>query len=302
MNKTVSGFLERNLPDFKENIVVDFEEGKQALSLQSGSHPDYGMAEPLEHSIKSLSQLKNAGCVFTRFHCQQDTTLFDWCDENGLLVQEEIPYWGSPKKATPLQLTIAKQHADAMVHYHSHHPSIICWGVGNELGGRQKETMQYVDKMYGYFKSKDRTRLVNYVSNTLHLKKIFERDDAALHGDIAMWNEYLGLWLPCKDVKKTILETHKRCGNMPSMVTEFGLCEPHFKGGDERRTKILLERIPIYKSLPNMVGYVWFSLNDYRTHCGEAGEGKLKQRIHGSTDLYGNKKPSYNVLCEVNAR
>lgn len=58
MNKTVSGFLERNLPDFKENIVVDFEEGKQALSLQSGSHPDYGMAEPLEHSIKSLSQLK----------------------------------------------------------------------------------------------------------------------------------------------------------------------------------------------------------------------------------------------------
>ena len=153
MNKTVSGFLERNLPDFKENIVVDFEEGKQALSLQSGSHPDYGMAEPLEHSIKSLSQLKNAGCVFTRFHCQQDTTLFDWCDENGLLVQEEIPYWGSPKKATPLQLTIAKQHADAMVHYHSHHPSIICWGVGNELGGRQKETMQYVDKMYGYFKT-----------------------------------------------------------------------------------------------------------------------------------------------------
>lgn len=33
MNKTVSGFLERSLPDFKENIVVDFEEGKQALSL-----------------------------------------------------------------------------------------------------------------------------------------------------------------------------------------------------------------------------------------------------------------------------
>ena len=86
---------------------------------------------------------------------------------------------------------------------------------------------------------------------------------------------------------------------MPSMVTEFGLCEPAFKGGDERRTQILLERIPIYKSLPNMVGYVWFSLNDYRTHCGEAGEGKLKQRIHGSTDLYGNEKPSYKIFSQV---
>lgn len=106
---------------------------------------------------------------------------------------------------------------------------------------------------------------MNYVSNTLHFKKLFAKDDVALHGDIAMWNEYLGLWQPCKNVEKTIIETHNRCDNMPSMVTEFGLCEPHFKGGDERRMQILLERIPIYKSLPNMVGYVWFSLNDYRT-------------------------------------
>lgn len=264
-----------------------------------GSHPDYGMAEPLSHSIKCLSQLKNAGCVFTRFHWQQDTSLFDWCDENGLLVQEEIPYWGHPKKATTVQLKIAKQHADEMIHYHSHHPSIICWGVGNELGGREKSTIKYVDEMYKYFKSLDNTRLVNYVSCTLHFKKLFAKDDAALHGDIAMWNEYLGLWMKCKNIKQTIIESYNRCGNMPSMVTEFVLCEPAFKGGDERRTHILLERIPIYKSLPNMVGYVWFSLNDYRTHCGEAGEGKLKQRIHGSTDLYGNEKPSYKVFSQV---
>lgn len=264
-----------------------------------GSHPDYGMAEPFEHSIKCLSQLKNAGCVFTRFHWQQDTTIFDWCDENGLLVQEEIPYWGSPKKATELQLKIAKQHADAMVHYHAHHPSIICWGVGNELGGRHQETIKYVDNMYKYFKNKDASRLVNYVSNTLHMKKLFAKDDAALHGDIAMWNEYLGLWQPCTNVKKTIVETHKRCGNMPSMVTEFGLCEPAFKGGDERRTEILLERTAIYKTLNHMVGYVWFSLNDYRTHCGEAGEGRFKQRIHGSTDLYANEKPSYKVFSDI---
>lgn len=264
-----------------------------------GSHPDYGMAEPIEHSIKCLSQLKGAGCVFTRFHWQQDTSIFDWCDENGLLVQEEIPYWGHPKKATPMQLEIAKSQADEMVYYHSHHPSIICWGVGNELGARSKSTIRYVDEMYKYFKSKDSLRLVNYVSNTLHLKRFLAKDDAAMHGDIAMWNEYLGLWQPCKNVEKTIIETHNRCGNKPSMVTEFGLCEPAFKGGDERRVEILRERVAIYKSLPNMVGYVWFSLNDYRTHCGEAGEGKMKQRIHGSTDLYANEKPSYEVFKNI---
>lgn len=264
-----------------------------------GSHPDYGMAEPLEHSIKCLSQLKAAGCVFTRFHWQQDTSLFDWCDENGLLVQEEIPYWGYPKKSTPMQLEIAKMQADEMVAYHSHHPSIICWGVGNELGGEFESTIDYVNQMYKYFNELDGTRLVNYVSNSVCRDTNVELDDATMYGDIAMWNEYLGLWQPCDDVEGVIKRTYNKFGNMPSMVTEFGLCEPAFDGGDERRTQILLERIPIYNTLPNMCGYVWFSLNDYRTHCGEFGEGKLKQRIHGSTDLFANEKPSYKVFSEI---
>ena len=264
-----------------------------------GSHPDYGMAEPLEHSIMRLSQLKNAGCVFTRFHWQQDTSLLDWCDENGLLVQEEIPFWGHPKKATPMQLEIAKQQADEMIYYHSHHPSVICWGVGNELGGEFPETIDYVKQMYSYFKERDPSRLVNYVSNSVCRDENIDLDDATMYGDIAMWNEYLGLWQPCDDIESVIKRTYNKFGDKPSMVTEFGLCEPAFSGGDETRTQILLERIPIYKSLPNMCGYVWFSLNDYRTHCGEAGEGRLRRRVHGSTDLYGNEKPSYETFSKI---
>lgn len=41
------------------------------------------------------------------------------------------------------------------------------------------------------------------------------------------------------------------------------------------------------------------AVNDYRTYCGEAGEDKMRQRVHGSTDLYGNEKPSYKLLCEL---
>jgi beta-glucuronidase len=265
-----------------------------------GSHPDFGMAEPLSHSVLRLSQLKRAGCVFTRFHWQQDTSLFDWCDENGLLVQEEIPYWGRPKKAGPLQLRLAKEHADAMVRWHGHHPSIICWGVGNELDGAAQEMIRYVEEMYRYFKALDGSRLVNYVSNTVGLDQNVERDEATLHGDIAMWNEYLGLWQRCDSVEGVIRRTFRKFEGMPGMATEFGLCEPAYSGGDARRIAILEERIPIYRSLPGAAGYVAFSLNDYRTHCGEAGEGKLRRRVHGSTDLYGEEKPSYRVLARLN--
>lgn len=265
-----------------------------------GSHPDYGMAEPLEHSIKCLKQLKDSGCRFTRFHWQQNSSIYDWCDENGLLVQEEIPYWGNPKKATSKQLEIAKKQADEMLSAHFNHPSIVCWGVGNELGGFYKATQKYVKEMVSYFKSKDKNRLVNYVSNTLGSLTRFQTD-ATLFGDIAMWNEYLGLWMPCDDIPKKILEVNHLCKDKPLIITEFGLCEPFFKGGDERRTQILLDNIDAFNKADKIQGYVWFSLNDYRTHVGEKGEGRFKQRVHGSTDLYADLKPSYNVLCEVNA-
>lgn len=266
------------------------------------SHPDYGMAEPFEHSVKCLTQLKKAGCVFTRFHWQQDRRILDWCDENGLMVQEEIPYWGQPKKAGEQQLILARQQAREMVHFHGSHPCIICWGVGNELGGELPETIAYVKEMYRYFKELDSSRLVNYVSNTVSRDENVKLDDAAMYGDIAMWNEYLGLWQPCEDVEGVIKRTYKKIGEMPSMITEFGLCEPAFEGGDERRAQILKDRIPVYMSLEHMAGYVWFSLNDYRTHYGEWGEGKMKQRIHGSTDLYGNEKPSYGEFCKIPAK
>ena len=264
-----------------------------------GSHPDFGMAEPLDHSIKCLKQLKTAGCVFTRFHWQQDDSLFDWCDENGLLVQEEIPYWGYPKQATELQLDIAKQQTDEMVYFHFNHPSIVCWGVGNELGAETEPTINYVKDIISYIRQKDSRRLVNYVSNTLSRAENAEKDDATLYGDIAMWNDYLGLWEPSDDIQNHMIRTCKKAEGMPLLVSEFGLCEPHFKGGDAERSRILKERLEMYSKINNICGYMWFSLNDYRTHCGEEGEDKLRRRVHGSTDLYGNEKPSYRLLCEL---
>lgn len=42
-----------------------------------------------------------------------------------------------------------------------------------------------------------------------------------------------------------------------------------------------------------------FRLTTIVPHCGEAGEGKMKQRIHGSTDLYGNEKLSYKAFKNI---
>lgn len=99
-----------------------------------GSNPDYGMAEPVEQLEEMLIRLKESNCVLTRFHWQQDDAVFDWCDRHGMLVQEEVPYWGAdPATAGNCQKQIFCQQIEEMITAHVNHPSIIAWGVGNEL-------------------------------------------------------------------------------------------------------------------------------------------------------------------------
>lgn len=277
----------------------------KGVEWMPGSNPEFGMAEPESELQKNLEMLRDLNCNFTRFHWQQDDFVYDWCDEQGLMVQEEIPYWGAPKNAGEEQLAVAEKQADEMLLHHFNHPSIICWGVGNELGGRKKGTISYVKRMIEYFKSKDSMRLVNYVSNTIGWKTFFQRltdsKDASVYGDICMWNEYLGTWYGNIDFEDTFRLVQNESSGKPLVITEFGLCEPHFKGGDERRIKIYKEKLSYYKKY-NFAGWIYFSLNDYRTHVGETGKGKLKQRVHGSVDVYGNKKPSYDFIKAENSK
>lgn len=256
-----------------------------------GSNPDFGMAESPEEIQKYLLLLKESNCVFTRFHWQQDDTVYDWCDRNGMLVQEEVPFWGrEPKVPGVHQLEIFKQQAREMVCAHFNHPSIFAWGVGNELDGQAPETVEYVKNAVEYFKELDPTRAANYVSNSFFQGY---STDASVAGDIMMVNDYIGTWSGDLDQMgelEKIISANPKKALVPS---EFGLCEPHFPGGDPARIRIFTRKMSAYRRFSSIAGTINFCLNDYRTQMGEDGEGMLRKRIHGSADLYGRPKPSY---------
>ncbi len=261
-----------------------------------GSNPDYGSAEPAQQLEKMLILLKESNCIFTRFHWQQDAFVYDWCDRHGMLVQEEIPFWGKdlPDESTDERyLNIFKGQMLEMVESHGNHPSIIGWGVGNELHAQSEHTLQYIRDAVAYTHTLDGTRQANYVSNT-----IFENPsiDGTKEGDVLMFNDYIGTWHGPLDQYKELKRIVKSNPDKPVVSTEFGLCEPAFEGGDERRIEIFLEKMSAYRSFEAVAGTINFCLNDYRTQLGEDGKGKFRQRIHGSTDLYGEKKPSYNIV------
>lgn len=261
-----------------------------------GSHPDRGMAETSSQLEAMLRHIKEANCVITRFHWQQDRKLLEWCDRNGLLVQEEIPHWQTPHDPDDEWLQISLQHAQEMIHRHYNHPCIYAWGLGNEVNGQSAVTIRYFEKLKTLVRNLDDTRFMNYVSNTVHENP---SKDATGVGDIIMWNDYIGTWhgdLDRPAVIKSITEAHK---DKPVIVAEYGLCEPAYEGGDQRRTQILTDNTIEYRKHPGIAALIFFSLNDYRTQMGEAGEGMLRQRVHGSMNLDGTPKPSYEALRQL---
>lgn len=265
-----------------------------------GSSLQNGMAETHEELETMLKRLKSVNCIYTRFHWQQDDFVFDWCDRNGIMVQEELPYWGWPTIVKDTLLELGKQQAAEMIRNHYNHPSIISWGVGNELQGHNPENINGISKLIDYVRNLDNTRFINYVSNSLqqniHMEKL--EPDASSLGSLLNHNDYFEQWGQSDPVLiPGVLDTiHAMYPDKPLIISEYGLCEPAIRGGDFRRIKDFLFHQAIYDTKPYIAGGIYFCLNDYRTHMGEDGTGKYRQRVHGVYDIYGKPRLSAEYL------
>ena len=153
----------------------------------------------------------------------------------------------------------------------------------------------------------DSTRMVSYVSNTL--KDGFSNNpkfvpDAGSLGDYIMMNEYGGSWwdIPVAKISAYLDSIHMSYPDKPFFISEFGLCEPNLKGGDERRLEDLVYHMAVYETKPYVEGAIYFDLTDYRTHYpGTSENNKFRRRIHGVYDMYGKPKPSMKVLRELSS-
>jgi beta-glucuronidase len=167
--------------------------------------------------------------------------------------------------------------------------------MANELQGQAPETSAFMRELKAYFKKIDPTRLVSYVSHTVWDGPA---KDATRIGDMMMVNDYCGQWLTDKDSETEIGKIFAEISEKPLVISEFGLCEPRVSGGDRRRTSDFIHKMKVYRKFPAISGIINFCLNDYRTQMGEEGTGMLRRRVHGSTDIFGEPKPSYYVVRE----
>ena len=273
----------------------------------AGSNPNFGFAETDSIIIAMGKLMKDVNCIFSRQHFQQGDVFYDFCDRNGILVQQEVPLWGPETPANDTIRTIAMLQMDVMVKTLYNHPSIFSWGVGNELRGRAKDMRNFIGDLLKHSRELDASRMTAYVSNTLTWGFSNNKNfvpDAASEGDYIMMNEYGGSWwdLPTGKIGFYIDSVHMSYPGKPFFISEFGLCEPNFKGGDERRVEDLIYHMGIYESKPYVEGAIYFDLTDYRTHYpGTSEKNKFRRRIHGVYDMYGTPKSSMKVLRELSS-
>jgi beta-galactosidase len=273
------------------------------VERMAGSNPEFGMSETAEWITHDHADLKHLNCVFTRVHWPQDKRVLDYCDRHGILIQTEVPAWGpdtfSGMTVQPDAVVMenALEQLREMVARDRNHPSIVAWGLCNEIGGQNPPAYEFAKRLLQEAKRLDPGRLCSYASNSLG--STLQRDVAGLM-DFIEANEYYGTWAPgtAADAARYLDEIHAAFPGKPIVVSEYGYCActPDRPEGDEPRIEILRSHDAAIRSKDFVAGAIFFCYNDYRTHMGDRGVGALRQRVHGVVDVYGAHKPSYEVL------
>lgn len=111
-----------------------FLNGHPYLLRGVSRHQDFkgvGNALTIEHHKKDIEIIKEIGATTLRLaHYQHAQEFYDLCDENGLIVWAEIPYITMHMKNGRAN-TLSQMEELVVQNYN--HPSIICWGLSNEI-------------------------------------------------------------------------------------------------------------------------------------------------------------------------
>ncbi len=273
------------------------------VERMAGSNPEFGMAEPTEWITHDHADMKHLNCIFSRVHWPQDKRVLDYCDRHGILMQTEVPAWGADTFAgMGVQpdadvLENGLEQLREMIARDFNHPSIVAWGLCNEINGQNPPAYQFGKRLLEEAKRLDPGRLCSYASNSLGTTP--QRDVAGLM-DFIEANEYYGTWIPgtAADAGRYLDEIHAAFPGKPVVVSEYGYCActPERPEGDEQRMEILRSHDAAIRSRDFVGGAIFFCYNDYRTHVGDRGVGSLQQRVHGVVDLFGARKASYDLL------
>lgn len=154
--------------------------------------PKIGNALQPFHHEEDIALIKSVGANTIRLsHYQQDDYVYELCDKHGFVVWAEIPYISQHMQNANEN---AKQQMKELIIQQYHHPSIVTWGISNEItiSKAGKNCLAFHKEMNDLCHELDDTRktvIANYMP--ARIKNKLNRVP-----DLVSYNLYFGWYLP----------------------------------------------------------------------------------------------------------
>lgn len=185
-----------------------------------------GWAMTNEQRERDYAMMTDMGCNTVRMaHYQHDSYEYELCDRLGLTVWSEI---GIVNTMSPDNDTMAvadgfaenaEQQLKELIRQNYNHPSVIVWGISNELHQMTDEISDIYSGLAALAKSEDETRLTVYADNQFYGKFL------ELPTDVIGYNRYFGWYKeagPAEKFGEWLDGYHGLKEKRPICISEYG--------------------------------------------------------------------------------
>ena len=225
------------LPENGDNVSVAFGcrtfsfSAENGFSLNGQPYPLCGAARHQDRQgvgnainkamqYEDMELLLEMGANTVRLaHYQHDQYFYDLCDEKGMIVWAEIPYI---TEHMPEANANSRSQLTELVVQNYHHPSIVCWGLSNEItatGGVSKDLYENHLYLNQLCKNLDKTR----PTTMSHVFMLEQGDDLVTLPDIRSFNLYYGWYVgEPEDNDEWFDSFHKSYPNTVIGLSEYG--------------------------------------------------------------------------------
>ena len=256
---------------------------------------DMGWAITKKEHKEDIELIKEVGATSIRLaHYQHNEYFYDLCDREGMVVWAEIPFISVMSK-TELEGINAKQQMIELIRQNYNHPSIMFWGIQNEIqiSGERPELRKLVNELNELTKKEDPTRLTT-MANVMF---VGDEDPYNYVTDVLGYNKYYG-WYQGKaeDFAGWLDKFHETNPNVKLGISEYGAegileyhnNDPKVKDYSEEYHSLYHEIVwKIFEERPYLWStYVW-NMFDFGANIRD--EGGVKGRNNKGLITYDRK-------------
>lgn len=174
-----------------------------------------------EHHKEDMELMKELGANAVRLaHYPQSTEFYDLMDKHGFIVWAEIPFVGGAAGDNgfvdqPSFRLNGQEQLKEMIRQHYNHPSIVVWGLFNELSEYGDNPVEYIKELNRLAHQEDTTRPTTAASH--------QSGSLNFITDLIAWNRYNGWYggMP-EDLGKWLDQMHEKHPRTCIGISEYG--------------------------------------------------------------------------------